>query len=97
MAGEDAELWTIAIAPDRQRKGLGACLLKQFEAQVHNRGATCVVLEVASNNIPAHALYGSAGYRCIGQRKAYFTNLEGLRIDARVLRKTLNTEEYRKQ
>ena len=95
VAGEDAELWTIAIAPDRHGKGWGTRLLNQFESQVYDMGAECVMLEVASNNIAAHALYGRAGYRCIGQRKGYFTNLEGQRLDAHVLRKTLNTEGYR--
>lgn len=83
-AGADAELLTIATAPDQRRSGLGRQIFRALDAEALNRGLERWVLEVARNNMPAFALYSSEGFVEIGVRKAYYKTREG-RVDALVM------------
>ncbi|MFC2969305.1 GNAT family N-acetyltransferase [Acidimangrovimonas pyrenivorans] len=71
IAGE-AELLTLAVAPETRRRGLGRTLLARFEAEAAARGAENAFLEVAADNAPARALYETAGWRQTGRRKNYY-------------------------
>lgn len=88
IAGE-AELLTIAVAPEARGQGAGRALLRAFEDQAHALGATEAFLEVAADNTVARALYTSAGYSEAGLRKSYYHSPTGAHIDALVLRKSL--------
>jgi len=88
IAGE-AELLTIAVAPEGRRRGTGRALLARFEDEARARGAEDAFLEVAADNTAACTLYLSAGYAQAGQRKGYYQAPDGTRIDALVLRKAL--------
>ena len=88
IAGE-AELLTIAVAPEARRQGKGRALVAAFEAEALQRGAREAFLEVAASNAAARALYLAAGYARVGQRKAYYEEPDGTRCDALVLRKDL--------
>lgn len=81
IAGE-AELLTIAVAPDAQGKGLGRRLLVAFEAEARFMDATIAFLEVAADNAPANALYTRAGYRPTGRRKGYYARTGASAVDA---------------
>jgi ribosomal-protein-alanine N-acetyltransferase len=83
VAGE-AELLTLAVAPDRRRQGAGRRLLAGFEAEARARGAGEAFLEVAADNDAARALYAGAGYAAAGRRPGYYAG-----TDALVLRKPL--------
>lgn len=87
--GGEAELLTLAVAPDVRRQGLGRALLAAFEAEARTRAADTAFLEVAADNAPARALYAGAGYDQAGRRPGYYTATDGSRIDALVLRKPL--------
>ena len=69
---DEAELLTIAVAPDARRKGLGRSLLGQFLATAATRGARTVFLEVDSLNTPARALYQAMGFTQVGLRRNYY-------------------------
>lgn len=84
VAGE-AELLTLAVAPEARRQGLGRRLTATFEAEAWTRGAREAFLEVAETNLPARGLYTALGWRAAGLRQGYF----GPGIDAIVLRKDL--------
>lgn len=88
IAGE-AELLTIAVAPQARRTGLGHALMRDFEAKARTLAAQEVFLEVAETNTPARALYRAQGYAEAGYRKSYYQAPNGARIDALILRKTL--------
>ena len=88
IAGE-AELLTLAVDPDRQRRGKGHALLSAFEAEAAKLGAKDAFLEVAENNAAARALYRTAGYTESGRRQAYYRPPAGPRIAAILLRKPL--------
>jgi [ribosomal protein S18]-alanine N-acetyltransferase len=86
---DEAELLTLAVAPDRQRAGLGTRLLAGFEAEARTRGAATAFLEVAEDNAPARALYDRAGWEEAGRRPAYYPRADATAAAALVLRKAL--------
>ncbi|MGB3248698.1 MAG: GNAT family N-acetyltransferase, partial [Tabrizicola sp.] len=88
VAGE-AELLTIAVAPEARRRGLGRKLMARFIYQAQLRGAERTFLEVAADNPAAIALYESCGFRQAGTRRGYYRTPTGQRIDALVLARDL--------
>ena len=84
-AGGEAELLTLAVAPEARRRGLGDRLTAAFEAEAAARGAGAAFLEVALANAPARALYAARGWREAGRRRGYY----GPGADAVVMRKDL--------
>jgi [ribosomal protein S18]-alanine N-acetyltransferase len=87
IAGE-AELITIAVAPEARRKGAGKALLAEFEAQARAREADTGFLEVAADNAVALALYRRAGWQENGRRKGYYARPTGA-VDAITMLKSL--------
>lgn len=88
VAGE-AEVLTLAVAPQSRRLGLGARLMGRFLYQARLRGAERAFLEVAADNAAAIALYESQGFARAGLRRAYYATPEGGRIDALVMARAL--------
>lgn len=84
IAGE-AELLTVAVAPEARRLGSGRALLAGFAQAARARGADSAFLEVAEDNAPARALYAAAGWAEAGRRRGYYHTPDGRRIDALVL------------
>ena len=70
VAGE-VELLIIAVSPEVRRRGVGAALLEHVLALA---GAARVMLEVRANNVPAQALYESAGFVRDGLRPRYYND-----------------------
>lgn len=81
----DAEVLTLAVAPEARRRGLGRKLVARFLYQARLRGAGSAFLEVSAENAAAIALYESAGFAAAGRRKGYYATPEGERIDAIVM------------
>lgn len=81
IAGE-AELLTLAVAPDARRQGTGRGLTERFAVTSRQMGADSAFLEVAAQNQPARALYADLGWQEVGRRRSYYR--PGL--DALVLR-----------
>lgn len=88
VAGE-AELLTIAVAPEARRRGLGRKLVARFLYQAQLRGAERAFLEVAADNPAAITLYESSGFQRTGTRRGYYLTSEGQRIDALVMARDL--------
>ena len=88
VAGE-AEVLTLAVAPEQRRQGVARALMQGFAAQAQAAGAETAFLEVAADNHAAIALYLSLGYAEAGRRKRYFETPHGTRIDALVMAKPL--------
>jgi ribosomal-protein-alanine N-acetyltransferase len=84
VAGE-AELLTLAVAPEARRRGLARKLVSRFLYQARLRGAEAAFLEVSAENTAAIALYESAGFTRTGLRRGYYRTPEGQRIDAVVM------------
>ncbi|MDO5530331.1 MAG: GNAT family N-acetyltransferase [Paracoccus sp. (in: a-proteobacteria)] len=82
----EAELLTLAVAPEARRGGIARGLLARFAAAARRAGAESAFLEVAADNAPALALYQSAGWREAGRRRGYYA--PGL--DAAIMRLDLS-------
>jgi ribosomal-protein-alanine N-acetyltransferase len=85
----EAEILTLAVAPEHRRRGLGAALVAQAVAWARLSGARSLFLEVARDNDAALALYRAANFEEIGLRRAYYSRATGA-MDALVLRRDLN-------
>lgn len=89
VAGE-AEVLTLAVAPERRRHGIARGLVAGFLAQAGTRGAQAAFLEVAADNAAALALYQAAGFAVAGRRKGYYRTADGRQIDAVVMTRQLS-------
>ena len=84
-ASADAEILTLAVAPEARRQGLGAALVEAAAGAAAARGAASMFLAVAEDNAAALGLYAKLGFVEVGRRRSYY---EG-GADAIVLRKHL--------
>jgi ribosomal-protein-alanine N-acetyltransferase len=85
IAGDEAEILTLAVAPAARGQGLGRTLLQAAINQAQARGAITMFLEVGIDNPAALALYSGLGFTRVGARKAYYGAQSGSG-DALVLR-----------
>lgn len=88
VAGDEAEVITLAVDPTARRQGVGRALVEAGAAAAKSAGANALFLEVADDNGGAIALYEGAGFQAVGRRRGYYSRPDG-RMDARVLRRAL--------
>ena len=72
VAADEAEVLTVAVAPEAQGRGLGRALLEHAAHEAARRGAASMVLEVSVANVAALALYRGAGFTTVGRRPRYY-------------------------
>ncbi len=82
---DEAELLTLAVDPDQQRKGHGRNLLTEAVKTAKTRGCAQIFLEVSAQNAAAKALYQTAGFSETGRRRAYYQTPDHDRVDALVM------------
>jgi [ribosomal protein S18]-alanine N-acetyltransferase len=68
----EADVQTIAVAPRAAGRGLGGRLLDALVGAAVRRGATCLMLEVRSDNAAAIRLYTGRGFERIAIRRGYY-------------------------
>jgi len=88
-AADEAEVFSIGVAPQLRRRGVGRALMDAAAGVAALRGARHIYLEVGIDNQGARQLYGKAGYELVGRRPNYYRNQGGERVDALVLRQNL--------
>ncbi|GAA6526263.1 ribosomal protein S18-alanine N-acetyltransferase [Intrasporangium sp. DVR] len=86
VAGEVADIMTIAAAPEVQGRGLGRRLLDDLVRRAEQHGATALLLEVRADNDPARRLYERTGFDVISVRRRYYQPGD---VDALVMRKLI--------
>jgi [ribosomal protein S18]-alanine N-acetyltransferase len=69
-----AELETIAVAPEGQRQGLGKRIFQALAAELKAAGADELLLEVRASNRPALAFYRALGFVKTGLRPGYYAD-----------------------
>jgi [ribosomal protein S18]-alanine N-acetyltransferase len=88
IAGE-AELLTLAVAPQARRRGNARKLMQRFLYQARLRSADTAFLEVAATNAPAIALYRTMGFARTGLRPGYYRTSGQPPTDAIIMSRTL--------
>lgn len=78
LAGGEAEILTLAVAPHARGQGLGRALLNAAIAQAVDQGADVLFLEVGADNPHALALYAGLGFTKVGMRKGYYSGRDAL-------------------
>ena len=86
LAGEVADVMTIAVAPAARGRAVGARLLEVLESRAREAGAAYLMLEVRDDNEPAKKLYDRAGFELVRIRRRYYQPGD---VDALELRKRL--------
>ncbi|KAB7743578.1 ribosomal-protein-alanine N-acetyltransferase [Nostocoides sp. F2B08] len=89
LAGEVADVMTIAVAPEAQGRGLGGELLALMASRAREAGAAYLLLEVRDDNAGAKALYARAGFEVVTVRRRYYQPGD---VDALVMRLRLRDE-----
>ncbi|MDH3667240.1 MAG: GNAT family N-acetyltransferase [Paracoccaceae bacterium] len=89
VAAGEAELLTLAVAPDARRHGLGRGLVRGFINRAASDGARRLFLQVGAGNAPALGLYTQSGFRECGRRPGYYLRPNGDREDAVAMELTL--------
>jgi ribosomal-protein-alanine N-acetyltransferase len=89
VLADEAELLTLAVAPEARRRGVAARLLAAFLDRAARAGASRAFLEVAADNAPARALYAAAGFAESGRRPRYYRHPDGSAVDALILARSL--------
>ncbi len=69
-----AELESIAVAPESQRLGLGQSLFHALAVELKAAGVGELALEVRASNRPALAFYQSLGFARTGLRPGYYAD-----------------------
>ncbi|WP_216853559.1 ribosomal protein S18-alanine N-acetyltransferase [Phytoactinopolyspora halotolerans] len=85
IPGEPADIQTIAVTPEHQRRGIGSVLMDALIREAHARQADSIMLEVRSDNDAAIAFYTEYGFERIAVRRGYY----GGGRDGLVMRKSL--------
>lgn len=83
----EADIQTIAVAPEHRGSGLGDALLGRALTEAADRRCSQVMLEVAADNNDAHRLYERHGFTAIAKRSNYY----GRGRDALVMRVRLRS------
>lgn len=89
VAADEAELITVAVAPQAQRAGIGRALVQTACSLAAAAGAQRMFLEVAVENLAAAALYRALSFQAVGLRRGYYERPGGRAMDAAVLRRDL--------
>jgi ribosomal-protein-alanine N-acetyltransferase len=83
VAGDVADVMTIATAPGHQGRGTGRVLLAELVRRARAHGVDAVLLEVRADNDAARRLYDRAGFEVISVRRRYYQPGD---VDALVMR-----------
>ena len=87
LRASDADIQTIAVAPDARGHGLGRTLMLALITEAVRRDARRVFLEVRADNPGAQHLYETLGFASIGIRRGYY---QPDNVDAVVMRLELD-------
>lgn len=88
-----ARLYSIAILPEMQGKGIARQLIEAAEDASRKKLCAIMRLEVNVNNAPAIHLYNNLGYRTIGEIENYYDDgSDALRMEKRIYTGSLKKE-----
>jgi [ribosomal protein S18]-alanine N-acetyltransferase len=89
VAADEAEVLSIAVAPDRRGEGISGRLLTTHREMLRFERARMLFLEVEDSNAPALALYRRQGFAEVSRRDAYYRKADGSAATALIMRVAL--------
>lgn len=89
LIADEAEVLTIATAPEFRRQGLAQGCLAAFLDALQKQQAQSVFLEVADDNNAAKSLYINNKFVNVGTRPNYYSRPDGTKVAAAVLRRSV--------
>jgi [ribosomal protein S18]-alanine N-acetyltransferase len=89
VAAGEAEILTLAVAPEWRRRGIASSLLAPHLSGLAAIQVTRLFLEVGAENTAARALYANFGFAEVGERKAYYRTAGAAMAGALVMRRDL--------
>ena len=91
LAGDVADVMTLATAPDHQRRGVGQVLLAELVRRAAGNGSEAIMLEVRADNTAARNLYSRNGFDVLSVRRRYYQPGD---VDALVMRRLIPREDH---
>ncbi len=88
--GGESELLSIGVIPEHRQSGTARSLIARSMDMCRRAGARHLTLEVATDNPLARDLYVSLGFQAVGRRAGYYRRLQGRRVDAITMRRSLD-------
>lgn len=85
-AADEAEILTIAVAPQHRGRGHGRQLMEEAIRRLYRDRIEALFLEVEQTNRSAFALYAALGFQQVGERKGYYLQATGKPGTALVMR-----------
>jgi [ribosomal protein S18]-alanine N-acetyltransferase len=76
LVAPEAELETIAVAAEAQRRGAGGLLLRALVEELRAERVTELILEVRASNRTALGFYRAQGFKETGRRPRYYADPE---------------------
>jgi ribosomal-protein-alanine N-acetyltransferase len=89
LAADEAEILSIGVAKEWQRKGLGVRLMEGLMRAAKRAEAKRLFLDVAADDDGARGLYHRLGFLGTGLRRGYYNRPDGTMADALTLAITL--------
>lgn len=89
---DELSLLNITVNPAYRRQGLAKKVLDTIDDLAIGRDLYKIFLEVRASNVSAINLYESLGYHQVGMRKEYYSAINGVREDAKVMVKELRKD-----
>lgn len=90
LAGETADVMTIAVDPQLRGQGHGVVLLEWLLHRAARGGASRVMLEVRADNEAAIGLYSRYGFAEVHRRRGYY---QPGAVDALIMRKEVGGDD----
>ena len=87
-----SELLAIAVAPEKQRMGIGEMLLKEVERKAAQRGITELFLHTAEENFAAQNLFAKNEYVLWGINEGFYPAGQNALIMSKKISKTPSTQ-----
>lgn len=72
---DECHILNIVVHPEYRRQGVGSAIIEITEAACRAKGIARVLLDVGRRNRPARNLYKKMGFKVVGFRKNYYTEL----------------------
>ena len=98
LGDNQVEIKSLAIAPERQRSGLGTLLVKEVLARLQKEGISRVLVATSTADIHNIGFYQKLGFRCLKIERDVFTSNNGypdeLRSDRILVRDKIWLDQY---